>query len=74
MVPTKAAAGAKVTIFGYGLTGTTSVTFNGTPSSFTVNSAGTAITTSVPDGATNGRVEVVTPGGTLLSNTRFMVR
>lgn len=73
-LPTIAAEGARVMILGYGLTGATSVTFNGTPASFTVNSSGTAITTSVPEGASSGPVEVVAPGGALLSNTPFVVR
>jgi uncharacterized protein (TIGR03437 family) len=61
-----------ITILGYKLTGATSVTFNGTPASFVVHS-GTEITTTVPAGATTGKVEVITPDGTLSSNVEFRV-
>ena len=52
--------GAAVTLLGNDLTGTTSVTFNGTAASFVVKSA-TEITATVPTGATTGAVQVVTP-------------
>ena len=64
--------GAAVTILGADLTGTTSVTFNGTPAAFSVVSA-TEITTTVPTGATTGSVQVTTPGGTLDSGGPFLV-
>jgi len=66
------AVGAFVRILGYNLTGTTSVTFNGTAAVFTVVS-GSEITTTVPAGATTGTVEAVTPNGTLSSNVPFEV-
>ena len=66
--------GARVTLLGTNLTGATSVTFNGTPTTFTVNSSGSAIATTVPAGATTGTVQVVTPGGTLNSNVVYTVR
>ena len=62
----------RVTIIGYGLTDATSVTFNGIPTAFNVDAA-TAITTTVPAGATSGKVQVVTPSGTLSSNVSFEV-
>jgi uncharacterized protein (TIGR03437 family) len=65
-------AGAAVKILGSDLTGATSVTFNGTPATFTVVHP-SEITTTVPSGATTGTVQVVTPGGTLLSNVPFLV-
>jgi uncharacterized repeat protein (TIGR03803 family) len=71
-VPTAGTVGAKVLILGNGLTGTTSVTFNGTPATFTV-SRNTAIRTTVPVGATTGTLEVTTPSGTLKSNVVFQV-
>jgi uncharacterized repeat protein (TIGR03803 family) len=71
-VPTAAKIGARVIILGNGLTGTTSVTFNGVPANFTVQSD-TYITATVPAGATTGIVSVVTPAGTLNSNPQFMV-
>ena len=73
-LPTLGPAGAPVRILGTSLTGTTSVTFNGTAATFAVNPTGTAINTTVPSGATAGTVQVVTPGGTLSSNVPFRVR
>jgi uncharacterized repeat protein (TIGR03803 family) len=70
--PTLGAVGASVKILGTSLTGSTSVTFNGTAATFTVVSA-SEITTTVPTGATSGTVQVVTPGGTLSSNVPFTV-
>jgi uncharacterized protein (TIGR03437 family) len=70
--PTTGTVGEAVKILGSNLTGSTSVRFNGIPASFTVVSA-REITTSVPAGATAGKVEVVTPGGTLSSNVAFEV-
>lgn len=61
-----------VIILGTNLTGATSVTFNGTPATFTVISA-TEITTIVPSGATSGKVKVKTPTGALTSNLPFAV-
>jgi uncharacterized repeat protein (TIGR03803 family) len=65
--------GARVNILGTNLTGTTNVTFHGTPATFTVASA-TEIITTVPTGATNGFVEIETPSGTLRSNVVFRVQ
>jgi uncharacterized repeat protein (TIGR03803 family) len=71
-LPTARAVGGNVTILGNNLTGTTSVTFNGTAAKFTVASE-SAIKTTVPAGATAGPVAVVTPSGTLTSNLPFLV-
>ena len=60
--PTSGAVGTTVVITGINLTGATSVTFNGTTATFTVNSAA-QITTAVPPGASSGSVVVSTPGG-----------
>jgi uncharacterized protein (TIGR03437 family) len=63
-----------VRILGQGFTGSTSVTFNGTAAVFTVVSD-TYIKTSVPTGATTGKVVVVTPTtGTLSSGGNFKVK
>jgi len=70
--PTLAETGASIKVLGSHLTGATSVTFNGTPATFTVVSP-SLITTTVPAGATTGTVQVVTPGGTLKSNVPFGV-
>jgi uncharacterized repeat protein (TIGR03803 family) len=72
-VPATGGPGRMVLILGNNLTGTTSVTFNGTPATFTVVSS-TLITTMVPAGATTGPVQVTTPSGTLTSNVPFRVR
>jgi hypothetical protein len=68
------AVGAKVTILGTDLVGASSVTFNGTPATFTVNAIGSAITTTVPNVATTGTVQVVTPKGALQSNVAYRVK
>ncbi|HEY6292197.1 MAG TPA: IPT/TIG domain-containing protein [Terriglobia bacterium] len=65
--------GSVVKILGTSLTGATSVTFNGTPAVSKVIS-GSLISTTVPAGTTNGKIRVVTPGGTLSSNGPFRVR
>jgi len=64
--------GATVEILGSDLTGATSVTFNGTAASFNVVS-NFLIDTTVPTGATTGKVKVVTPNGPLSSNLPFKV-
>ena len=73
MQPTSGKVGATVKILGTNLTGATSVSFNGTAAAFTVNSSGSAISTTVPAGASSGKVQVVTPIGTLSSNVPFRV-
>ena len=69
---TSGKVGAAVTILGTDLTGASGVTFNGTAAVFQVVSA-SEITTTVPSGATTGKVKVVTPGSTLTSNVKFRV-
>jgi uncharacterized repeat protein (TIGR03803 family) len=71
---TSAAArvGQTVGIIGQGLTGTTSVKFNGTPATFKLVSD-TYLMARVPAGATSGFVTVTTPGGTLRSSKRFRI-
>ncbi len=71
-VRSSANVGDYVGILGQGLTGTTSVSFNGTPASYIVVSD-TFVTPTVPGGATTGFVTVTTPSGTLTSNTQFRV-
>jgi hypothetical protein len=55
--------GTAVKILGNNLTGSSTVTFNGKSATFIVVS-NTEIKTAVPNGATIGRVKVVTPKGT----------
>jgi len=69
-LPASGKVGAAIRILGTNLTGATSVSFNGTAAAFTVVSA-SQISATVPDGATTGQVQVVTPGGTLSSNIAF---
>ena len=70
--PTCAKAGAAVKILGTNLTGATGVSFNGAAATFKVVSS-SEITTTVPTGATTGKVKVTTPHGTLFSNKIFRV-
>jgi uncharacterized repeat protein (TIGR03803 family) len=70
--PTSGQVGTAVKILGTGLKGATSVTFNGTAATFTVVSA-SEITTTVPAGATTGKVQVATPKQTLTSNKQFLI-
>jgi uncharacterized repeat protein (TIGR03803 family) len=72
-LPEASRAGQTVGIFGQGFTGTTGVSFNGTPAQFTVV-ADTYLTAPVPSGATTGLVSVTTPSGVLTSNRSFQVR
>jgi uncharacterized repeat protein (TIGR03803 family) len=70
--PTSGEAGAAVLILGTDLTGATKVSFNGVAAAFTVVS-NSEIRTTVPAGATSGKVEVATPHGMLSSNVPFEV-
>lgn len=64
--------GMTIGLLGNGLTGATSVTFNGTPATFAVVSD-TYITATIPTGATSGAIEVATQNRTLSSNMPFRV-
>ena len=70
--PTSGQVGSSVTIVGLHLSGATSVAFNGTPATILTNTD-SAITTTVPAGATTGNVRVTVAGSTLISNTDFQV-
>jgi len=71
-VPVAGKVGTSVIVLGNGLTGSSSVTFNGVEAKFTVESD-TYIKATVPTGAATGTVAVVTPTGTLNSNPQFVV-
>ena len=71
-VQSAGAEGSSVIILGNGLTGTTSVTFDGTPASFGVVSD-TEIIATVPYSRNSGPIQVVTPSATLSSNVAFVV-
>jgi uncharacterized repeat protein (TIGR03803 family) len=60
-------------ILGTGLTGSTSVTFNGTGATTFNVVSDSEITAVIPTGATTGSLQVVTPGGTLSSTAKFQV-
>jgi hypothetical protein len=64
---------ATAQILGSGLTGATAVTFNGVPASSLTAASDTFITATALEGANSGRVQVTTPGGTLISNEGFVV-
>ena len=60
-------------ILGQGLTGTTSVTFNGVPASSLTVVNDAYMTAVVPSGATSGPVVVTSPSGALKSNKNFRI-
>lgn len=73
---TKGKAGESLKIKGANFGGATSVTVGAglTPAEpFTVSSDGATISTTVPSGATSGRITVTTPGGTAVSDASFTV-
>ena len=71
---TSGPVGTSVTINGAGFGGATSITFNGVSATFSASASPyTAITATVPAGATTGLVSVTTPGGTGTSATNFTV-
>src|SRR5438477_1089726 len=70
--PGSGPVGASVTINGTNFTGASAVLYNGTSASFTVGSA-TAITATVPAGATSGPISVTTSDGTASSAASFTV-
>jgi uncharacterized repeat protein (TIGR03803 family) len=71
-LPTAGTPGTQVIVLGNGLTGSTSVTFNGMQAAFNVVSD-TELTATVPSGAISGKVQVVTPTGTLGTIQKFQV-
>jgi hypothetical protein len=70
--PPSGPVGTPVTITGTGLLQATKVTFNKVVATFTVVSD-TTITTTVPTGATTGKIAVTTPGGIANSAQSFTV-
>jgi M6 family metalloprotease-like protein len=70
--PTSGPVGTSVAITGERFTGATAVRFNGTASTYTVNSA-SSISATVPAGATTGPISVTTPAGTGTSSSSFTV-
>jgi uncharacterized repeat protein (TIGR03803 family) len=72
-VPFIGAVGTNVTILGSSLSSTSGVFFNGAAAGFSIVS-NTEVTTTVPTGATSGKITVTTSGGTLTSNVAFEVK
>jgi hypothetical protein len=72
LTPSSGAVGTSVSISGGGFSGASSVKFNGTAASYTVNSS-TSITAVVPGGATSGPISITTPYGTGTSASSFTV-
>jgi len=73
--PASGAVGDSVTISGTGFSatpGSNAVTFNGTAATVSSSTA-TSITTTVPSGATSGRIRVTVAGVTATSATDFVV-
>jgi hypothetical protein len=70
--PHSGAVGAAVTISGHDLEHASSVKFNGVAAVIHTDSAST-ITTTVPAGATTGKITVTTPAGTATTSTKFTV-
>jgi hypothetical protein len=70
--PTSGPPTTPVGIVGTGFTGATLVQFNGTNATFTVTNDQN-ISTSVPTGATTGKIKVTTPGGSVSTTTNFTV-
>lgn len=72
LLPPWGQPGYTIEILGQGLTGTSAVSFNGTPATYKVVSD-TYLTAVVPGSVSNGKVTVTTPSGILTSNTSFNV-
>jgi hypothetical protein len=70
--PTSGPVGTSVTITGSGFLDVTIVKFDTTKASFTIDSD-TQITTTVPAGATTGKIKVKTPSNIARSSTLFTV-
>jgi hypothetical protein len=70
--PSSGSPGTSVTISGTGFTGASSVTFNGTAATFTVNSD-SQVTATVPSSATSGAITVTTSAGSGSSSGSFTV-
>ena len=70
--PSTGPVGQNVAIIGTNLEGATKVSFNGVPATITSDAA-TKIVTSVPAGATTGKITVTAPDGTATSPKSFTV-
>jgi uncharacterized repeat protein (TIGR03803 family) len=73
-LPAARQVGHTVEILGQGFTGTSAVSFNGTPAAAFNVLTDTYLTAIVPSGATSGPIKVTTPSGALTSNKQFLVK
>ncbi len=71
--PESGNVGAGVKLRGRNLQLATAVSFNGVPAKFFQDYPGTEIVATVPASATTGPIEIVTPIGTAISRTDFIV-
>ena len=71
--PASGGSGTTVSITGSGFTGVTAVRFNGKNAASFARVDDAHVTAVVPQGATTGRISVVTPSGTGLSSANFTV-
>lgn len=72
-LPASRKVGAWVEFLGQGFTGTTAVSFNGTPATRFIVKSDTYLTAKVPVGASTGFVTITSPSATLTSNRKFIV-
>lgn len=72
LLPYSGKVGKTIEVLGQGFNSSTTVAFNGTPSTPTIVSS-TYLTVTVPAGAKTGFVTVATTSGTLTSNKKFLV-
>jgi YVTN family beta-propeller protein len=71
--PASGAVGTKVAIKGGPFAGTTEVIFGKVQAQFKVNSKGSKVTATVPPGAKNAEITIVTADGTATSTSKFKV-
>jgi hypothetical protein len=72
VLPSSGGIGTEVVLTGSNFNGASEVSFNYTEADFTVQSSA-EIRTTVPSGATTGRIRVTTPAGTAVSSSNFVV-
>jgi len=72
--PSFGRTGTNVTITGNNFIGTTAVTINGLPVSFTPPTTNTILLVTVPPNATTGPILVSAPAGAALTSSNFVVR
>jgi hypothetical protein len=71
--PVRAIVGTEITVTGSRFSGATSVSFNGTPAAFTLDTEA-QIRATVPAGATTGAISITNSAGTGTSESNFIVQ